>query len=497
MPYRHKEEETLIQQPDNPDTDNLITLTLTQQPDNTDPVTRYKMSKSYEEFANRAGIDVKGYQVEGVSWCIEREQGAECLGGIVADEMGLGKTIMMISLLILNFVPRTLIIVPPPLISQWESEIYRTTGHRAFVYHGSNKKELRANPSTYYPIVIATYAAIAESKKGQLDRLHNTVWDRVIFDEAHHLRNSGCNLNGARLLKATRRWFITGTPIQNSAKDFMNLCSALHVPASLSLQEIVATYLLRRTKKDVGIILPPVTMQNVTVPWISKKEKRLASLVHLGAVFGGGIKIQQMLRSRQMCIYPPILQKLDLSSDYDYLDECSSKMDVVVQTLLERQGNGNGKLVFCHFREEIEVLVERLTGRSTCAGDRIKVAVYDGTTSKKDKLQILQKDNECEVLILQIQTGCEGLNLQHGFNEVYFVSPHWNPAVEDQAVARCHRIGQEKEVFVFRFRMDSYCEKKEEKEGEKGEGEGGDVIESYINDVQTRKREIYKVIDVN
>jgi SNF2 family DNA or RNA helicase len=103
-----------------------------------------------------------------------------------------------------------------------------------------------------------------------------------------------------------------------------------------------------------------------------------------------------------------------------------------------------------------------------------------------------------DAIVLQIQTGCEGLNLQANFSEIYFVSPHWNPCVEDQAVARCHRIGQTKPTYVFKFEMAGFLKKededdeedeenKEDKEGEKKEPQS---LESYVNKVQTIKRNI-------
>jgi SNF2 family DNA or RNA helicase len=109
------------------------------------------------------------------------------------------------------------------------------------------------------------------------------------------------------------------------------------------------------------------------------------------------------------------------------------------------------------------------------------VATFDGRTSnRKDVLS-----QRHEALILQIQTGCEGLNLQEHYSEIYFISPHWNPAVEDQAVARCHRIGQTKVVYVERFEMSSF-------------GKNIEVdtinIEKYVNNTQESKREVAKKI---
>jgi len=156
-----------------------------------------------------------------------------------------------------------------------------------------------------------------------------------------------------------------------------------------------------------------------------------------------------MLRAKQSCIYPKLMAKqLDKFITFDpfYKDvfNCTSKLDAVVNSILERKGNGCGKLVFCHFREEIDEIAERLR-----RGGMEKVATFDGRTSGSKRYDILNEKNEA--LILQIQTGCEGLNLQENYSEIYFISPHWNPAVEDQATDRAHRIGQTKPVTVYRL----------------------------------------------
>jgi SNF2 family DNA or RNA helicase len=148
-------------------------------------------------------------------------------------------------------------------------------------------------------------------------------------------------------------------------------------------------------------------------------------------------------------------------------------LDSVVAAILERKENGCGKLVFCHFREEIDEVATRLRN-----GGITKVATFDGRTSNAKRFEILNDKNE--VLILQIQTGCEGLNLQENYSEIYFISPHWNPAIEDQAIARCHRIGQTKSVFVQRFEMSSFFDP--------------DIItrtvDNYVEAIQENKRSI-------
>ena len=111
----------------------------------------------------------------------------------------------------------------------------------------------------------------------------------------------------------------------------------------------------------------------------------------------------------------------------------------------------------------------------------MSVETFDGRTSESERNSILTR--KCDVLILQIQTGCEGLNLQH-FSEIYFVSPHWNPAVEDQAVARCHRIGQTEEIDVFRFNMCGFDDDDETR-----------TLDEYSAAVQDVKRGIMTMIE--
>ena len=156
-----------------------------------------------------------------------------------------------------------------------------------------------------------------------------------------------------------------------------------------------------------------------------------------------------MIQAKQSCIYPRLacrksVPRMPPTEDENY----SSKISKVVRTILSRKDNGKRKIVFCHFRGEIDHIQARLVTAFPC----LVVRYLDGRTSESERREILAPDAGVDVLILQIQTCCEGLNLQQ-FSEVYFVSPDWNPAVEDQAIARCHRFGQTEPVSVFRFIM--------------------------------------------
>ena len=488
-----------------------------------------RVNTRFNKILTKSGFSFNKHQFDGVMWCVQNETRTSSAstisairGGIVADEMGLGKTMLMIGTMFANFLPKTIIVVPPILIDQWAKEIYKCSGHNAVIYHGANKKKITFDILTSRSacIVLTTYNTLIPLKngtsknKGISSDLLRINWDRVIFDEAHHLRN--CRTSRflwCKQISAPIRWLISGTPIQNRRADFYSLCNMVGFDKSFfkskssnSLYDPIAyikqNYILRRTKADVGIDLPPVNKTNIVVPWKSVGEKTLSEEMHSIISKQSGVSsdkakdaaytiyehgdpravlLMAMLRSRQSCVLPSLMKKSIsncIANDKTgmYLDAMtsSSKLDVVINTILERKENGKGKIVFCHFIDEIDTIARRLRESGV-----EKVVVYDGRTKGKKK-RVFDK---ADVIILQIQTGCEGLNLQEFFSEIYFVSPHWNPAVEDQAIARCHRIGQTVDVYVFKFEMDGF--------GLNTILEtNSNTLDKYVNQVQNVKRDI-------
>ena len=428
----------------------------------------------FTSFIQKSGLDFKQYQYDGVKWAIENElsNDKKCVeshdrirGGFIADEMGLGKTITMLGIIFANFMMKTLIVLPNILIEQWATEIFRLTGYKPLIYHGIKKKKITVSDLEKSVIVLTTYSAVALNKKQQnkeepLSLLHCIKWNRVAFDEAHHLRNANSRYVGARLLQTRVRWLITGTPIQNKIKDFYLLCSVLGLPRCYytekeNFAEFYKLYVLHRTKKEVGIIIPKLTEKKEIVAWKTEDERNIAVVIHDQMKGAGAEKLRTILLAQKICTLPSLLcvnvskNKSQAKTQVKHLESLStSKMDAVIETILGRKDNGAGKIVFCRFIAEIDEVLKRLQiGGMSC------VANLDGRIKKKkDKFDRLH--NKYEVLVIQIQTGCEGLNLQKYYSEIYFVSPNWNPAVEAQAIARCHRIGQELPVFVFRFEMD-------------------------------------------
>jgi SNF2 family DNA or RNA helicase len=451
----------------------------------------------FQEFLRQANLDSKPYQKDGVEWCISREQGANyCSGGIIADEMGLGKTIMMIGTIVGNFKMPNLIILPNVLMEQWKEQFQLTTGHTPIIYHGQVKKILTVGQLQHIPIVLTSYGTIlADAQKDK--KLQQIKWGRIICDEAHHLRNRRTKIvKAVSNLKTNHMWLISGTPIQNHINDLYSLFDILKIPNTVytdidKLKDIIATVVLKRTKKQVGIQLPDLHINRVQTNWTNVVEKNLAEDIHDKLSFSllkqkpieQGMRLSMLLYARMLCIYPKLaathLHKIKKMGyiEGDHLDglNYSSKMDTVVKTIVSRKDNGNRKIIFTNFKEEIDHL------KTSLINNGLRVEYIDGrTTSKRKRQSILKQD--IDVLILQIKTGNEGLNLQQ-YNEVYFVTPDWNPKIEEQAIARCHRLGQKKEVHVFRYIMNSFDD----------EGRTQN-IEMYSETVQEEKIEIEQKI---
>ena len=443
---------------------------------------------SYDEFMQLIGYTPKDYQREGVEWCKKRENSSqEHRGGILADEMGLGKTITMISLMLAQYEKRTLIVLPLALLNQWYDVIHNTLNYRAPMYHGVEKKQYTKELLESCPFVLTTYGEMGSG----CSLVNDIEWNRIIYDEAHHLRNAGTRqAKFAHRMKRQITWLITGTPIQNSRKDFFSLCSLLGLEKSFYIkEENIATvrdaYMLRRTKQGVGIKLPALHQETIYTEWKNKSEKYLSQQLHANLPFLqttsqndgwsqgiSGHHFGYMMRARQMCAYPqliaPSMKHMD-SNGKTHIQQGiqhNSKMNEVLNKIIERKDNKRRKIIFCQFHGEIDAIQEKLQE------EKLNVLTVDGRTS--DHQRRLAMEGQCDILVLQIQTGCEGLNLQM-FSEIYFASPHWNPGIEDQAVARCHRIGQDKEVNVYRFNM---------KDGE----DRTQTIDAYCQEKQTNKR---------
>ena len=475
----------------------------------------------FKNWISHAGLDLKPHQLDGIKWALGREITlySGFPGGFLCDEMGLGKTILMLGIIISNLKKRTLIVMPNSLLNQWDEAIQKFLGGgiAPLIYHGEVVKDFTVDQISKYPIVITTYGMIAKRKsKEYKSKLWALDWDRIIYDEAHHLRNKRTRLfEGALILKTKSaiNWMVTGTPINNDRRDFYNLCviQGLSKSFNMSAREISNTIqdcVMKRTKKQVGIKMPDLNEHIIDVEFETPKEESFAKNIHNLMSFATvtsdnvdriisemGSKMQYrfpiMMLMRQCCVYPKLAVKyfrkrfkkeckrLDVKENFK--DISHSKINAVVNKVVENKDNGKKKLIFCLFIKEMELLKKKIEKYG------ISAATVCGSTPKrlrKERLSAPETFSDGpQVLIVQIQTACEGLNLQH-INEVYFTTPHWNPAVEDQAVARAYRIGQKNDVDVYRF-VSKFKNKKDD---------SNVTLDQYCMEIQKKKREIAKMI---
>jgi SNF2 family DNA or RNA helicase len=432
----------------------------------------------FEQFLEFSKLERHRHQVEGVQWCLEKEQEGTIVtrgstavrGGIVADEMGLGKTVQMIGLIATHHreFKRTLVVVPNALVQQWCDMFYRTMKYMPHVYHGPNCHTISVAALAQRRIVVTTYGTMQRSAK-ERKPLHQVNWDRIIYDEGHHLRNSRTTAYDAAVqLRSRAVWVVTGTPVQNSQADVKNLLQLIGLDRSdlmshKKLERSLKLLMLRRTKDVLRARLPDLKINTIKVQW-HPEDAALAAQLHAQLKFSHlhkslatdgpfvqlrGQTLALMMRARQICVDASLITGLGEQANPDP-GYASAKLQAVVQHLTQQHLNDR-KLVFCHFRGEIDKLV----GLLRFVAPFLQVQTYDGRMTMTRRAKALTET--CNILVMQIQTACEGLNLQQ-FSRVYFVSPHWNPQVEQQAISRCHRFGQQQDVQVYRFEMAGFPE---------------------------------------
>lgn len=418
-------------------------------------------------------------------------------GGLLCDEMGLGKTIQMISLILGNLVDQTLIVMPMSLIQQWINEIKKFTGDtfEIVVFHGTDRNLIDLSIKEKPQIVLTSYGLMSRNYNS---KLHQIKWDRIISEECHLIRNHKSRTSRSMcLLRSKYKWGITGTPVHNSLKDLTSICKflgfdPLYVRAYT--KDIVRKYVLRRTKLDVSrfnqkLNLPDKVVELFNIKYkteqekqfyhsikkkIDKKIQRLTQLNINNTIF----YLEMLLRMRQAAILPQLviegLNKKFKTNDSNWLGS-NTKLDFISSKVLKLK-DVERPIIFTQFNSEMLYLYNKLKAK-------MRIELINGSISMIDRANIIQRahtitdkddKNYIDCLIIQIDAGGTGLNLQM-FDSVWFSTITWNPAIEMQAIARVHRIGQQKRVKIRKVIME-------------------DTIESRIIEVQNKKIQI--MIDV-
>ena len=380
-------------------------------------------------------------------------------GGFLCDEMGLGKTVQLVSTMLGNPKPRTLIIVPKSIITQWVEEITRFAPKLTIsVFDGPERKIEDVD------VTLAPYTLLV-SKEGTTP-LHMVSWDRVILDEAHEIRNKKSKLfKSVCRLQTKIKWIVTGTPVFNSMEDFVSLCTFLglsKVVVQGMTNKIKDIYILRRTKDDLAKInerlrLPPCYFENVELE-MYPDEKQLYEIVFLEAqetirdAFRNTISLNAknmvilecLLRARQCMIWPQMyldgVAKQNETQAEKWVGR-SKKMETLFEMVNSHPNEKS--LIFCQFRGEMNYIQQQLAAS-------YPVFRIDGSVPKEERVKQIEgfkKAPSGAVFIIQIKSGGQGLNLQEA-TRVYITAPSWNPATELQAIGRAHRTGQTQPVYV-------------------------------------------------
>jgi len=390
---------------------------------------------------------LRGYQQRGVDWlCYLRDAG---LGALLADDMGLGKTVQALCALESN----SLVVCPTSLLFNWKDELDRfRPGLRYALYHGP-KRELDESAD----VILTSYAIL----RLDADRLTRRRWNTVVLDEAQNIKNPDSQVaKVAFRLDADSRIALTGTPVENrldelwsqlqflnrgllgSRNDFRDRytrpISDQDETAVTKLRERIRPFLLRRRKREVAPELPPRT-EVVIHCELSESERQVYDAIRAATMSevvsqlraGGSVlaALEALLRLRQAACHPSLVPGQEAAT--------SSKIQLLVSRLSEAVADGHRALVFSQwtYLESAEIEFARLDG---------------STRDRGEVVRRFQSEEGPPVMLVSLKAGGTGLNLTAA-DHIFLLDPWWNPAVEDQAADRAHRIGQTRPVVVHRL----------------------------------------------
>lgn len=404
------------------------------------------------------GFHYELHQTVGIHWLLSREAAGRH-GGLLCDEMGLGKTIQIVGLLRSSPLKFNLIILPLPVLEQWR-ETATKARINCWVFENGDWKA----PKTLFIGSPCLYIVNYEMVTRKPAALSIHEWDRVFCDEAHRLASGGSAWTAVEKISATYKWLLTATPIVNSISDIKNLFKLFKEEFN---ETKIHECILARSMEDMRAKLPHLPKKAEEeihmLDFESEEEadfyrgiqgmlvKRWRALdTDSGAT--ALVKLRLIMRLRQLSLHPQVYiesQKKQQGGKYgraDWIDP-STKFNSLLD-LIEKETTPRRWIVFCHFRQEMELLNTFLQ-----ASDKIShVWRYSGDTKKQDRKKILAETHtplhtKSQVLLIQLQAGGTGLNLQH-FSRIAFTGPWWTAALMNQAIGRAVRIGQKEQVVV-------------------------------------------------
>lgn len=428
--------------------------------------------KNIEKLKIKQPEDLRGilreYQKVGYNWFKTLDYLG--FGGILGDEMGLGKTLQTIAFINSNKGNKSLIIAPTSLIYNWISEFEKfAPSVRAVAVNGlKEEREAIIKNIADYDVLITTYNLL----KRDLESYNLIEFDYCILDEAQYIKNSGSqNALAVKEIKARTRFALSGTPIENSLMELWSIFDFvmpgyLYDEKSFSvryhkklkespvvieeLNRLIKPFILRRRKKDVIKELPD-KIEKTLVVTMDEEQKKVYGTYAKYAVDLIRKRVQDyefqnskieilsyITKLRQLCLDPSVLME-------DYIGS-SAKLEALVEVLQQVIEEGHRVLVFSQFTSVLKNIGKRINAEG------ISFSYLDGSVPSEKRMSMVKAFNEGEnsVFLISLKAGGTGLNLTSADIVVHF-DPWWNPAVEDQATDRAHRIGQENVVEVIKI----------------------------------------------
>lgn len=418
--------------------------------------------------------ELRPYQLHGFQWM----QTLDALqwGGLLADDMGLGKTLQTI--VFLDFVKKkktglpSLVICPVSLLFNWESEIKKFAPHLKFkIYHGIDRS-LEGINLKKQDLVLSSYGTV----RSDVELFAEMEWEYIILDESQAIKNPDSMVAKAvGQLRSKNRLALSGTPIQNNTFDLYSQFHFLNngllgsrnffkeefsnsidknqdQDRSEQLRKLIHPFMLRRTKELVAKDLPTKTEIELWCDMPDEqrqvydkfrdfyKQSLLEKIDEVGMGSAGFLILEGLLRLRQICDSPKLLK------DSKYNNIAGVKVEELLREL-EENLVGKKVLVFSQFTEMLDIIEKELLTRKK------KFVRLDGSTPTKKRQLIVgefQDDQSIEIFLISLKAGGVGLNLTAA-EYVFLVDPWWNPAAEQQAIDRTHRIGQTKKVFAYKM----------------------------------------------
>ena len=422
------------------------------------------------------GLTLRPYQLHGLAWLqYLRAQG---LAGILADDMGLGKTAQVLAHVLLEkqagrLDAPALVVLPTSLLANWQSEAARyAPGLRVLVLQGERRAAAFAHIGAH-DLVFTTYALVWRD----IATLGALAWHLLVLDEAQFAKNAGSRAAGAlRQLRARHRLCVTGTPLENhlgelwthfdllmpgflgDARTFARLWrKPIETNGETQRAELLARrvrpFILRRRKAEVAPELPPLTEVVRRVPLLGQQralyesvrvvvDEQVRKVLAKQGFAGAQIAVlDALLKLRQVCCDPRLVKGSKTPATME-----RAKMALLMTMLPELLAEGRQVLVFSQFTEMLALVIEELQAL------KLPHLLLSGDVPPARRGEVVRRFQAGEVplLLASLKAGGVGLNLTAA-EVVIHLDPWWNPAVENQATARAHRIGQHKPVFVYKF----------------------------------------------